>query len=70
MDEGELGERAASRFIEASLKQAQAQAIASKLPFKGTCYNCDAELANRNFCDTECRDEYEEIERKRKIGRL
>lgn len=41
----------------------------SGLPFKGECYNCEAHLSVHNFCDKECRDEYEEFNRKQQIGR-
>lgn len=48
------------------VKAARARASIKRFPFIGKCYNCEAELTDRNFCDVACRDEYEEF-KKRKI---
>lgn len=29
------------------------------LPFVGRCYNCESRLSDSNFCDSDCRDDYE-----------
>lgn len=46
------------RLLEDNLRQARASK-ALVLPDTGHCYNCDDTLVSGRFCDSDCRDDYE-----------
>jgi hypothetical protein len=44
------------------VNQARAKAMIKKFPYNGHCYNCEDPLEEpKVFCDSLCRDEYEEM---------
>lgn len=53
------------REIESKLEEHRLRAAESSLKFNGFCYYCKHPLKESNFCDEDCRDDYE-YEQKRK----
>jgi hypothetical protein len=35
------------------------EVTAGEMPFTGECYNCTEVIEHGNFCDTNCRDDYQ-----------
>ncbi len=53
------GNERAEQFLAHALGQALSKA--AKLPPKGRCYNCDANLCgDAKFCDPDCRDDFQQ----------
>ena len=47
-----------------------ARAVAAvPMPFTGQCYNCEELIEHDNFCDTNCRDDYQ-IRKKQESQRV
>lgn len=69
MDVVDVGSDLAEANTEAAIKAARLKGQSEALVFKGECYNCEAKLDSKNFCDVVCRDEYEELNRRLKNGR-
>lgn len=63
MDEIDLGSELAELQTELSIERVRRQAAKGGLVFKGQCYNpsCEEPLKDRNFCNAQCRDEYDQF---------
>ncbi len=55
--------------IEAAiLEGVQKARVARALPWTGACLNCEADVVEPlRFCDADCRDDFERLERARKL---
>lgn len=65
---------AASEYTEAFTQQSIENVLKKGgepvLPFKGTCYNCLANITKpRRFCDEECADEYSYVQARRNANK-
>lgn len=61
----------AQREVEARLEAHRDRAKESKIEPKGSCYNCDEPLDQGHlFCDSDCRDDYQHIQERRKVNGL
>ena len=65
----DIAAETAQRVLDAQL-EAHRQRTEVVLRPKGMCYNCDEEFeqGNKTFCDTDCRDDYEYREDRRKAN--
>jgi len=61
-DEADLANEQAERHLEATRSKRR-----PVLPITGQCYNCGESIGAREFCDADCRDDYERRER---VGKL
>ena len=43
--------------------------VAIPMPYTGQCYNCEELIEHDNFCDTNCRDDYQ-IRKKQESQRV
>ena len=61
MDDIDFGSELAEKHNELSLQRVRSEAAKGGLVFKGQCYNplCEEPLEDRNFCNAQCRDEYD-----------
>ena len=59
-DEIDKGQEADQFFLEVAMANARAE---KTLAFIGRCYNCECRLSHGNFCDQDCRDDYEKREK-------
>lgn len=65
-DEADLGNDQAEKSLAASLK---AQLGRAGMVYKGRCYYCETPTPQgHNFCDVDCRDDFERLEWARKMG--
>jgi hypothetical protein len=54
------GNDSADLFLEVAMKNRER----NKLPFTGTCHNCEDDIeTNQHFCCVECRNDYESREK-------
>lgn len=67
MDLADIGTETTERRTAAAIRAVQVEAQKKIFPFIGRCYNCEATLKDRPFCDTECREDY--ISAQQRIGR-
>lgn len=59
------------REIEAQLAAHRQRARGTQIKPKGFCYNCDEPLSPEQlFCDSDCRDDYQHIQERRKANGL
>jgi len=58
----DLSDRATAREEEMLQDSLAAVARQPKMPFTGYCYNCEATITRGNFCDADCRDDFEKRE--------
>ncbi len=63
MDFGDMGSLVTERDTQTAI--AAARQSGSKLESRGTCYACDEELKGRLFCNADCRDEWERLQKLR-----
>lgn len=70
MDEIDHAQRTSDLMLEVALTNARPKGRA--LHPKGSCYFCDEVLedARKLFCDRDCGEDYEKLERKRKHQRV
>jgi len=61
-DEADLANEQAERHLEAARSKRR-----PVLFITGSCYNCGEPIGAREFCDADCRDDYERRER---VGKL
>lgn len=64
MDFGDQGSQVTEAMTADMVARARSAAAVKRFPEIGKCYNCERPITGRNFCDTECRDEYEEFRNK------
>lgn len=65
-DASAITEEFTQRSVENILRNAQ-QPV---LPFTGSCYNCKEKLeAPRRFCDEDCLEDYEYVQKRREANR-
>lgn len=58
---------AASELEELERNVALANRKKPEMTFTGRCYYCESTLSKGCFCDTDCREDFEKVERARKM---
>lgn len=58
----------AQELTERSLEQGLARMRPLSIPFSGTCLHCGEPVEQVRFCDSFCRNDYEQAQRRRKIN--
>jgi hypothetical protein len=66
VDELDHAQRISEMFLDVAIENARPKGRA--LVPKGTCYNCDEKFqdANKLFCDLDCSEDWEKLQRKLK----
>lgn len=62
-------DQACQREEEDRERALKAQAAKPRMQPCGACYNCDAVVDGRCFCDGDCRDDYERRERAKQLNK-
>jgi hypothetical protein len=57
MDEFDRASELEQKYRDAAISQTRATAV--KLAYSGQCYNCQAEITNGLFCDTDCQSDWQ-----------
>jgi hypothetical protein len=67
MDIADIGSETTELITSAAIAAIQRKAQERSFPPTGKCYCCEAPVENKPFCDAECRQDYEDTQRR--IGR-
>lgn len=64
MDFGDIGSSITEQNTEAAIAKVRTDARTKQYALIGKCYVCEVPMADRPFCSSECRDEYEYTKRR------